>query len=132
MYAIRSYYAASRDHGRPGRRRDRVLGAHHVEHGRAGEQRGHVRSDAAGIFLVLAFLFIAGSNLQRVGTYASPASLLTKDCNELILLRQKKLRILYFGLESGDPATLAAINKGFSAEEMLIQCRKAQQRNNFV
>jgi radical SAM superfamily enzyme YgiQ (UPF0313 family) len=81
----------------------------------------------AGLSKMLDALAETFPNLQRVGAYASPASLISKDSNELILLREKKLRILYFGLESGDPATLGAINKGFSAEEMLIQCRKAQQ-----
>ncbi len=46
---------------------------------------------------------------------------------ELSLLREKKLRILYFGLESGDEQTLSAIKKGFSPTEMLALCRKAQQ-----
>ena len=32
--------------------------------------------------------------------------------------REKKLRILYFGLESGDDATLTAINKGYAADRM--------------
>jgi len=65
-------------------------------------------------------------NLQRVGAYASPASLITKTEEELVLLREKKLRILYFGLESGDDETLRAINKGFTSKEMLEQCRKAR------
>jgi hypothetical protein len=41
-------------------------------------------------------------------------------------LRQHQLRILYFGLESGDAATLALVNKGYAPEEMLALCRKAQ------
>jgi radical SAM superfamily enzyme len=43
-----------------------------------------------------------------------------------VLLRQKRLRILYFGLESGDDATLARISKGFSSEEMAVQALKAR------
>ncbi|RII31420.1 MAG: radical SAM protein [Geobacter sp.] len=56
--------------------------------------------------------------LNRIGSYASPNSLTTKSGQELAQLRDKKLRILYFGLESGDDATLAAVNKGFDAARM--------------
>ncbi|MEJ2199398.1 MAG: radical SAM protein [Desulfuromonadaceae bacterium] len=80
----------------------------------------------AGLEEILAALRETFPNLRRVGSYASPASLAGKDFEELRRLRQQKLRILYFGLESADPATLQAINKGFSAEAMLEQCRKAQ------
>lgn len=81
----------------------------------------------AGLLEILDALAETFPNLQRIGAYASPASLGSKDLDELSRLRQKKIRILYFGLESGDPATLLAINKGFSAEAMLDLCRKAQQ-----
>lgn len=65
-------------------------------------------------------------NLTRVGAYASPNSLTTKSVAELTELRHKKLRILYFGLESGDPDTLQLANKGFSPEEMLVLCQNAR------
>lgn len=63
--------------------------------------------------------------LTRIGAYASPNSLDGKDLDELRILRTKKLRILYFGLESGDAETLRLIDKGFDPDEMLEQCRKA-------
>lgn len=66
-------------------------------------------------------------NLNRVGIYASPNSLTTKSVEELATLREKKLRILYFGLESGDAETLRLARKGFSPEEMLSLCRKGQE-----
>ncbi len=66
-------------------------------------------------------------NLTRVGMYASPRSLTTKDVDELVELKKRKLRILYFGLESGDDPTLTLINKGYSAAEMLTLCRNVQQ-----
>jgi radical SAM superfamily enzyme YgiQ (UPF0313 family) len=79
-----------------------------------------------GLMAVLAALAETFPQLQRVGAYASPASLTGKSCEDLARLRERKLRILYFGLESGDPETLRAIHKGFSAEEMLAQCRQAR------
>ena len=65
-------------------------------------------------------------HMKRVGAYASPNSLTTKSVEELMILREKKLGILYFGLESGDPATLKLANKGYEPSEMLALCRKAQ------
>ncbi len=53
--------------------------------------------------------------LTRVSSYASPNSLTTKSAEQLALLRAKRLKILYFGLESGDDATLLAVNKGFAS-----------------
>ena len=37
------------------------------------------------------------------------------------------MRILYFGLESGDAETLRLIRKGFEPEESLTLCRKARE-----
>jgi len=65
--------------------------------------------------------------LKRIGMYASPQSLTTKSLDELRVLREKKIRILYFGLESGDDATLAAVNKGFTAAEMEREALKARK-----
>ena len=81
----------------------------------------------AGLIEILDILRECFPGLARVGIYASPNSLKGKSVEELTLLREKKLRVLYFGLESGDEQTLSAINKGFSPVEMLDLCRKAQQ-----
>ena len=56
--------------------------------------------------------------LTRVSSYASPHSLTTKSPEQLSLLRAKRLKILYFGLESGDDGTLLNVNKGFEAGRM--------------
>lgn len=64
--------------------------------------------------------------LTRIGMYASPRSITTKNIDELAQLRERKVRILYFGLESGDDLTLQLVNKGFSASEMFDLCRKVQ------
>lgn len=65
-------------------------------------------------------------NLTRVSAYASPNSLTGKSVEDLQRLREQKLRLLYFGLESGDDATLELCCKGFVAAEMLGLCRKAR------
>lgn len=79
-----------------------------------------------GLVQILEALAATFPNLQRVGSYASPKSLTTKSLEELELLRARKLRILYFGMESGDDVTLKAINKGYTAQQMLEQCSKAK------
>lgn len=80
----------------------------------------------SGLLEILDALAAAFPGLTRVGAYASPNSLTTKTAADLAGLREKKLRILYFGLESGDDATLQAVRKGYTAATMLALCRQAQ------
>jgi radical SAM superfamily enzyme YgiQ (UPF0313 family) len=78
-----------------------------------------------GLIEILDALSAAFPRLARVGSYASPSSMTTKTAEQLAILRGKRLRILYFGLESGNDETLAQIRKGFTAEEMAQQALKA-------
>lgn len=71
-----------------------------------------------GLVEILDALSAAYPRLTRVGSYASPNSMTTKSPDQLSVLREKRLRILYFGLESGDDETLKLIKKGYSADEM--------------
>jgi coproporphyrinogen III oxidase-like Fe-S oxidoreductase len=80
----------------------------------------------SGLADILDALNSAFPRLTRVACYASPKSLTTKNSAELQQLKEKRLRILYFGLESGDDDTLLAINKGFCATEMAEQCIMAR------
>ena len=81
---------------------------------------------ASGLTAILDALTTAFPRLTRVGSYASPNSLTTKSAEELEVLREKRLRILYFGLESGDDDTLRTVNKGFNAREMAELALKAR------
>ena len=80
-----------------------------------------------GLIEILERLAAAFPSLTRIGAYASPRSLTGKGLEELRALRGRKLRILYFGLESGDDETLRRIDKGFSAGEMAELALKARQ-----
>ena len=80
-----------------------------------------------GLVEILEALAVAFPALTRIGSYASPNSLTTKSLEQLTLLRDKLLRILYFGLESGDDHTLLQIRKGFTVDEMAEQAQKARQ-----
>lgn len=79
-----------------------------------------------GLAQILGHLSQTFPRLTRVGAYASPNSLTTKTPEQLSLLRGLRLRILYFGLESGDDETLRAVNKGFTSGEMARQALKAR------
>lgn len=81
----------------------------------------------SGLIEILDALTEKFPNLTRVAAYASPNSLTTKTEEELKVLKEKKLRILYFGLESGDTETLELAGKGFAPDQMLELCRKAQR-----
>lgn len=65
--------------------------------------------------------------VTRVGAYANAKSLKLKTSQELETLRSLGLGILYMGLESGDDATLKAIQKGALSEEMIRMGQKARQ-----
>ncbi len=71
-----------------------------------------------GLIEILDLLAANFPRLTRVGAYASPNSLTTKTPEQLALLKEKRLKILYLGLESGDDVTLSHIRKGFAADEM--------------
>lgn len=79
-----------------------------------------------GLVTILDALAAAFPGLTRVASYASPNSLTTKSSDQLSTLREKRLRILYFGLESGDDDTLKIINKGFDSETMATLAIKAR------
>lgn len=53
--------------------------------------------------------------LQRISSYALPRDILAKTDEELLLLKQKGLKLLYVGIESGDDEVLAMVNKGETA-----------------
>jgi len=64
--------------------------------------------------------------LRRVGTYANARDVLRKSDGELDELRRRKMGILYIGLESGDDATLAAVEKGATVAEVVEAARRAR------
>lgn len=80
-----------------------------------------------GLMEILRALSATFPHLARIAAYASPASLAGKNQEQLTLLRGNKLRMFYFGLESGDDETLHRINKGFTADEMARQALKARE-----
>ena len=65
--------------------------------------------------------------LQRISAYASPNNLLNKTLEELTLIKEAGLSLLYIGLESGDEKVLSFINKGATQVEMIEALNKSQK-----
>lgn len=64
--------------------------------------------------------------ITRVSIYANTKSLKAKSVEELQALRRLGLSLIYMGLESGDDATLAGMNKGATSEQMIAMGKKAK------
>jgi radical SAM superfamily enzyme YgiQ (UPF0313 family) len=73
---------------------------------------------------ILDALASAFPRLRRVGIYANARDILGKTDTELAALRQRKLHIVYLGLESGSDEVLRRIRKGITAAEMVEAVRK--------
>ena len=76
---------------------------------------------------ILDHLSASFPELQRVTAYATPGNLLSKSVEEMRRLRGKKLTILYYGVESGDPELLESIGKGSTPDEMAEGCGRARE-----
>lgn len=64
--------------------------------------------------------------VTRVGAYANAKSIKMKTMEELRILKENGLGILYMGLETGDDVTLKAINKGATSDTMILMGQKAK------
>ncbi len=76
---------------------------------------------------ILEHLYRSFPRLQRVTAYATPQNLLKKSVDEMKLLNEKGLRILYYGVETGDPELLVKIQKNATPDEMAEGCRRAAE-----
>ncbi|MEA1959126.1 MAG: radical SAM protein [Chloroflexota bacterium] len=65
--------------------------------------------------------------VQRVAAYATPRDILIKGVDQLRELRERKLGILYVGIESGDDDVLKHVAKGATHEEMVEAGRIARE-----
>ncbi|WP_419770157.1 MAG: radical SAM protein [Candidatus Marinarcus sp.] len=78
---------------------------------------------------ILRYLKKSFPKLQRVSSYASPYNLLEKTQEELDLLRENGLSLIYYGIESGNHALLKYINKPMKPEKIVEGLNKATQAN---
>jgi radical SAM superfamily enzyme YgiQ (UPF0313 family) len=64
--------------------------------------------------------------VRRVSAYANAGNLRRLSPADLEELRGQGLSLLYMGLESGDETTLARVNKGATAAEIIAEAQKAK------
>jgi radical SAM superfamily enzyme YgiQ (UPF0313 family) len=65
--------------------------------------------------------------VKRVGAYGNTKSIKMKTMEELIHLREKKLGIIYLGVETGDDELRRKVNKGSSAQTCIDMGRKVKE-----
>jgi radical SAM superfamily enzyme YgiQ (UPF0313 family) len=66
-------------------------------------------------------------NLERVGIYAGPMDILKKSVEELRLLKDAGLGIIYIGLESGSDMILKRVKKGALSKQMIEAADKVKK-----
>ena len=64
-------------------------------------------------------------SLERISTYAGPTNLMAKTPEELRMLKERKLDLLYLGIETGNDELLKRVGKGATAEQIVEGSRKA-------
>lgn len=57
--------------------------------------------------------------LERIGIYANARSIINKSLDELVELKNRKLGIVYLGVESGDDRVLERVRKGANRSRLL-------------
>ena len=77
------------------------------------------------LLAILRELAAALPRLTRVSCYATPGNIQRKSAEELALLREHKLNLLYFGIESGSDLILKKITKGATQRRMAEVLTKA-------
>jgi radical SAM superfamily enzyme YgiQ (UPF0313 family) len=80
--------------------------------------------DTERLVTILDAMASAFPKLRRIGIYASARDILGKTDVDLALLQQRKVEIVYLGLESGSDEVLRRVNKGITAAEMVEAVRK--------
>jgi len=79
------------------------------------------------LLAILEYLQEKIRGLRRVGIYGNAKSILRKSVDELKVLKNRKLGIIYLGVETGNPALLEKIRKGASYEQMVEAGRRVKE-----
>ena len=85
--------------------------------------------DTKVLLKILQYLNKSFQRLRRVSLYASAQNILSKSVEELNTLYENNLKLVYFGIETGDDMVLNKITKGVSQEDMIIALNKVSQSN---
>ena len=85
--------------------------------------------DTNHIVEILDYLYTKFKKLRRVSIYASAFNLYDKSLEELKLLREKGLKLVYYGIESGSFDILKKIQKPISSQKMIYGLNKVHEAN---
>ncbi|MFW6102958.1 MAG: radical SAM protein, partial [Chloroflexota bacterium] len=66
-------------------------------------------------------------NLERIAVYATAQDILRRSADELRQLGERKLTILYIGLESGDDEILRDIGKNTTSADMIAAAQRVEE-----
>jgi radical SAM superfamily enzyme YgiQ (UPF0313 family) len=66
-------------------------------------------------------------DIDRIGTYANAKSILRKSIDELKVLKDLGLNIIYLGVETGNRELLKKINKGATYEQMVEAAQRLKE-----
>ena len=78
---------------------------------------------------LLQYLRKSFSRLKRVSVYATAQNILEKSEQELRLLKEHGLDLVYYGIETGNELLLQKINKGVSSEQIIASLNRASKAN---
>lgn len=73
---------------------------------------------------ILKVLYHTFPNLQRVTSYAGPLDILRKSDEDMAALYAAGLKMLYYGMETGDSELLAEVKKGVNQEQSIAAGQK--------
>jgi radical SAM superfamily enzyme YgiQ (UPF0313 family) len=63
--------------------------------------------------------------LERVSAYAGPRTLVNRTVDDLRMFRERKLDLLYLGIETGNDELLRKVRKGATSGQIVEACGKA-------
>lgn len=78
----------------------------------------------AKLLEILSLLKDSFPKLSRVTCYGGPLDILRKTPEELQMLKQAGLQMVYLGIESGDDAVLTKVQKGVDSSQMIAAGQK--------
>ncbi|MBP2665314.1 MAG: Radical domain protein [Firmicutes bacterium] len=73
---------------------------------------------------IIALLKVNFPKLSRISCYGGPLDILRKSPEDLLILKQAGLQMVYLGIESGDDEVLALVQKGVTGDEMIAAGQK--------
>lgn len=83
--------------------------------------------DTHTLLEILNYLKQSFPKLSRVSTYASAQNILEKSENELKLLNENNLNLIYYGIETGNDVILKKITKGVKQSDIINSLNKVSQ-----